>query len=204
MFNDLNKSTEFCLPKKSKVILLVIDALKYDFGLYDEGELFSTFTTVNSTTKTNNCPSGNKDPLPHENRLPIMRDLLHKQPHHTRLLRFRADPPTTTLQRLKGLTTGSLPTFIDVGSNFATPEINEDNIIDQMVRNNLSVVFMGDSTWVELFPNRFKRQYPFPSFNVSNGRMLGPAIVITGLVLSYRSTTWTPLIRVSTTGELCS
>lgn len=38
MFNDLNKSTEFCLPKKSKVILLVIDALKYDFGVYDEGD----------------------------------------------------------------------------------------------------------------------------------------------------------------------
>lgn len=108
----------------------------------------------------------NKNPLPHENRLPIMNDLLEKQPNHARLLRFKADPPTTTMQRLKGLTTGSLPTFIDVGSNFATPEINEDNIIDQMVRQNLSIVFMGDSTWVELFPNRFRRQYPFPSFNI--------------------------------------
>ncbi|XP_037050771.1 GPI ethanolamine phosphate transferase 3 [Bradysia coprophila] len=145
MFNDLNKSTEFCLPKKSKVILLVIDALKYDFGLYDKD---------------------NKDPLPHENRLPIMHDLLEKDPNHARLLRFKADPPTTTMQRLKGLTTGSLPTFIDIGSNFATPEINEDNIIDQMVRQNLSIVFMGDSTWVELFPDRFRRQYPFPSFNI--------------------------------------
>lgn len=109
---------------------------------------------------------GNKNPLPYENRLPVMENLLRKQPEHTRILKFRADPPTTTLQRLKGLTTGSLPTFIDIGSNFATPEINEDNIIDQMVRNNLSIVFMGDSTWVELFPNRFKRQYPFPSFNI--------------------------------------
>ena len=43
-----------------------------------------------------------------------------------------ADPPTTTMQRLKALTTGSLPTFIDAGSNFATNEINEDNIIDQV------------------------------------------------------------------------
>lgn len=95
-----------------------------------------------------------------------MEHLLREKPEHARLIKFRADPPTTTLQRLKGLTTGSLPTFIDIGSNFATPEINEDNIIDQMVRHNLTVVFMGDSTWVELFPNRFKRQYPFPSFNI--------------------------------------
>jgi phosphatidylinositol glycan class O len=91
-------------------------------------------------------------------------------------MKFHADPPTTTLQRLKGITTGSLPTFIDMGSNFASPEINEDNFIDQIVANNLSAIFMGDSTWVELFPKRFKRSYPFPSFNihdldsVDNGR----------------------------------
>jgi GPI ethanolamine phosphate transferase 3 subunit O len=42
-----------------------------------------------------------------------------------------------TLQRLKGMTTGSLPTFIDMGSNFATPEINEDNVIDQIYADNL-------------------------------------------------------------------
>lgn len=91
---------------------------------------------------------------------------MHKHPDNTRLLKFLADPPTTTLQRLKGMTTGSLPTFIDMGSNFATPEINEDNIIDQIYSNNLSMVFMGDSTWTELFPKRFKRKYSYPSFNI--------------------------------------
>lgn len=25
---------------------------------------------------------------------------------------------------------------------------------------------MGDSTWTELFPKRFLREYPFPSFNI--------------------------------------
>lgn len=64
------------------------------------------------------------------------------------------------------MTTGSLPTFIDMGSNFATPELNEDNVIDQIAGNNLSAVFMGDSTWVDLFPNRFKRKYAYPSFNI--------------------------------------
>jgi GPI ethanolamine phosphate transferase 3 subunit O len=83
-------------------------------------------------------------------------------------MNFVADPPTTTLQRLKGMTTGSLPTFIDIGSNFASPEINEDNIIDQIHRHNMTAVFMGDSTWLELFPNRFKRQYGYPSFNIQD------------------------------------
>lgn len=57
---------------------------------------------------------------------------MNQQPDNSRLMKFIADPPTTTLQRLKGMTTGSLPTFIDIGSNFASPEINEDNIIDQV------------------------------------------------------------------------
>lgn len=70
--------------------------------------------------------------LPFENKLPIFNQMLTKYPNNTRFMKFVADAPTTTLQRLKGITTGSLPTFIDVGSNFATSEINEDNFIDQV------------------------------------------------------------------------
>lgn len=108
----------------------------------------------------------NTKPLPYQNKLPVINQTLNSHPDRSRLLKFIADPPTTTLQRLKGLTTGSLPTFIDVGSNFNTPEINEDNIIDQIVNNNLSAVFMGDNTWVELFPKRFLRDYGYPSFDI--------------------------------------
>lgn len=64
--------------------------------------------------------------------MPIINELMKFHSDNARFMKFVADPPTTTLQRLKGMTTGSLPTFIDVGSNFATPEINEDNIIDQV------------------------------------------------------------------------
>lgn len=145
ILRDVNQSANICLPKKSKVILLVIDALRYDFGTFE--------------------PSL-KHALPYQNKLPILAELMNRYPDHTRKLKFVADPPTTTLQRLKGMTTGSLPTFIDIGSNFASPEINEDNVVDQWVRNNLTAVFLGDSTWTELFPGRFKRKYDYPSFNI--------------------------------------
>lgn len=36
----------------------------------------------------------------------------------------------------------------------------------QVVDSNLTAVFMGDSTWTELFPKRFVREYAFPSFNI--------------------------------------
>ncbi|XP_053676806.1 GPI ethanolamine phosphate transferase 3 [Anopheles nili] len=145
ILRDLDASTGICFPPKARVILLVIDALRYDFGLYD---------------------AENTRPAPYENNLPIMSELLRKHPENSRRLKFVADPPTTTMQRLKGITTGSLPTFIDIGSNFASPEINEDNLIDQLVRANRTTVFLGDSTWTDLFPNRFTREYPHPSFNI--------------------------------------
>lgn len=142
----MNSSADrICFERKSKVVILLIDALKFDFGVYDE----------NLTS-----------PLPYQNQLPILHELMQEHPDNTRLLKFLADPPTTTLQRLKGMTTGSLPTFIDMGSNFATPEINEDNVMDQVYANNLTAVFMGDSTWTDLFPKRFKRKFSYPSFNI--------------------------------------
>lgn len=62
-------------------------------------------------------------------------------------MHFIADPPTTTMQRLKALTTGSLPTFIDVGSNFASTAIIEDNWVEQIVSSGRNITFLGDDTW---------------------------------------------------------
>lgn len=144
---EFNSTQNYCLDTKNRVIILVIDALKYDFGVYN----------TSLTEKT---------AAPFQNNLKIIHELRETAPTHTRLYKFIADPPTTTLQRLKGLTTGTLPTFIDMGSNFATPEINEDNIIDQLMAHGKKAVFMGDSTWTDLFPNRFTREYSYPSFNI--------------------------------------
>ena len=81
-------------------------------------------------------------------------------------IQFVADPPTSTMQRLKGITTGSLPTFIDVGSNFASDELIEDNLLSQMTSSGLNITFIGDDTWLQLFPKSFQRSFPFPSFDV--------------------------------------
>ncbi|XP_052099018.1 GPI ethanolamine phosphate transferase 3-like [Mytilus californianus] len=129
-----------------KAIIIVIDALRYDFASFD--------STAN-------------DSIPYKNRLNFIKNSLMK-PNNAKLYKFIADPPTTTLQRLKGLTTGSLPTFVDAGSNFASSEITEDNFIDQLIRHNKRIKFLGDDTWIGLFPNRFYKQIPFPSFNVKD------------------------------------
>ena len=64
--------------------------------------------------------------------------------------------------------TGSLPTFVDAGANFASTAIEEDSLISQLVAAEKKVVFMGDDTWVNLFPDSFAHAHPFDSFNVED------------------------------------
>lgn len=131
------------MEPRAKIVLLVVDALKYDFVKWNKRD---------------------SSPSYYRNKMPIVNELLMKYPQHTRLYKFVADPPTTTMQRLKSITTGTLPTFVDIGSNFNAENINEDNLVEQNSHNG--VVFMGDDTWIKLFPGKFLRQYPAPSFNV--------------------------------------
>ena len=141
----LKNDSCYPVPREySKAIVLIIDALRYDFAVFDK----------NVSVKAK----------PYQNAMPIINQLIEQG--HGKLYQSFADPPTTTMQRLKGLTTGSIPTFIDVSANFASYEINEDNIIDQLIERGRKVVFAGDDTWLSLFPNRFTRTYPFPSFDV--------------------------------------
>lgn len=138
----LTKTEEY--GKFSKAVIIVVDALRFDFVLPIE--------------KSNVFYNEN-----YHNNLKI----LSETGESSLLLKFIADPPTTTLQRLKGLTTGSLPTFIDAGSNFHGDVIEEDNIIKQMYLNNMKINFAGDDTWDALFhPFLSNESIPYESLNV--------------------------------------
>lgn len=130
--------------------MIIIDALRYDF------------------TVPFRADAEHATPRHFHNGLPLLYDTAVSKPDHAVLLPFIADPPTTTLQRLKGLTTGTLPTFIDAGSNFAGTSIEEDNLIAQLLDANKTVVHLGDDTWQSLFPGLFDPELtrPFDSFNV--------------------------------------
>lgn len=63
-----------------------------------------------------------------------------------------------TLPRLKALTTGSNPTFLDAILNVAEESVssavleNVDSWVRQMSEEGKKVVFAGDDTWLRLFP----------------------------------------------------
>lgn len=47
----------------------------------------------------------------------------------------------------EGMTTGSLPTFIKVASNFNSGAITEDNWVLQLQAHGWHTTVMGDDTW---------------------------------------------------------
>jgi hypothetical protein len=88
-----------------------------------------------------------------------------------RLYKAYADPPTTTSQRLKAIITGSLPTFIELGANFESSLVTEDNIISQLKAHPGSkVAVIGDDTWTNLFnaTAQFDFSAPYDSFNTKD------------------------------------
>ncbi|KAM9911120.1 hypothetical protein OXX59_003329 [Metschnikowia pulcherrima] len=141
--------TCFATPKFDRAVVLVVDALRFDFAVpVDPAHALH-------------------DEYCH-NHFSVLYELAQKHPENAVLLKFLADPPTTTLQRLKGLTTGSLPTFIDAGSNFNGDAISEDNWVLQLHKHNRTLAFMGDDTWTALFDSYIcpRLNFPYESLNV--------------------------------------
>lgn len=95
----------------NRAVVLIIDALRFDFISPDPPTPHSPF---------------------HHNVLTLPRQLTEKHPSHSFIYHAYADPPTTTMQRIKGITTGSLPTFVDISSNFGGSSIEEDSLIKQL------------------------------------------------------------------------
>ena len=165
-------------PKRvDSMIILVVDALRFDFArdhlpLSIGSRLFppSSNTTHSSTTHPVSTTRGT-----------------------SKLYQFIADPPTVTMQRLKGLTTGGLPTFADITGSFGGAHVDEDSWLEQLVTvpwsrrrhrhdaasarelrrgtkeedevDKPQLAFVGDDTWVDLFPTQFNDCHPYPSFN---------------------------------------
>ncbi|KAF2025314.1 hypothetical protein EK21DRAFT_116950 [Setomelanomma holmii] len=147
-----------------KAVVIIIDALRYDFTVPFEAQ-FEPTDLAAAAASPHPPPVA---PRHFHNAFPVLYETAQKQPNNAFLLPFIADPPTTTLQRLKGLTTGTLPTFIDAGSNFAGTAIDEDNLVAQLRNASKRIVHLGDDTWHALFPGYFEPNltHAYDSFNV--------------------------------------
>ena len=102
---------------------------------------------------------------------------LHQLINQGHALPFTAysNPPTVTLPRLKGITTGGTPNFLDAILNIADDNdnsqglVNQDSWVFQFKKyHNKSINFFGDDTWLKLFPGEFNEFEGTNSFFVSD------------------------------------
>ncbi|KAH7051246.1 transferase [Macrophomina phaseolina] len=85
-----------------------------------------------------------------------------------------ATSPTITMPRVKAITTGSIPSFLDVILNFAESDTTstlayQDTWLAQLkAKEGGKLVMYGDDTWLKLFPETFERADGTSSFFVSD------------------------------------
>ncbi|XP_060124658.1 GPI ethanolamine phosphate transferase 2 isoform X2 [Zootoca vivipara] len=125
-------------PVFKKTVIVLIDALRDDFVFGSKGKRFMPYTT----------------------------QLVERGTSHSFVA--EANAPTVTMPRIKALTTGSIPGFIDVIMNLNSPALLEDNLIQQAKAAGKRIIFYGDDTWVRLFPKQFVEYDGTTSFFVSD------------------------------------
>ncbi|XP_036057603.1 GPI ethanolamine phosphate transferase 2 isoform X3 [Onychomys torridus] len=130
--------TKLPSPLFSKVVIMLIDALRDDFVFGSKGVKYMPYTTY----------------------------LVEKGASHSFVA--EAKPPTVTMPRIKALMTGSLPGFVDVIRNLNSPVLLEDNVIRQAKAAGKRMIFYGDETWLKLFPKHFVEYDGTTSFFVSD------------------------------------
>lgn len=125
-------------PLFRRVVILLIDALREDFVLGPNGRKY----------------------------MPYTRHVVERGSSLSFVAKAR--PPTVTMPRIKALTTGSIPGFIDVVMNLNSPALLEDNLIWQAQNAGRRLLFYGDDTWLRLFPKHFMEYDGTTSFFVSD------------------------------------
>ena len=94
-----------------------------------------------------------------------------------------ATSPTITMPRVKAITTGSIPSFLDVILNFAESDTtstlaHQDTWLAQLkAKEGGKLVMYGDDTWLKLFPETFARADGTSSFFVSVSRELERCVI---------------------------
>nr|CCC53038.1 conserved hypothetical protein, fragment [Trypanosoma vivax Y486] len=147
-----------------QVIVLLVDALRPDFVLknlsphYLNGEKCSA--------------SGSKDVGSHRRTLTYIEDSLKNSSQSSHGFFFLADTPTITAQRIKAMTTGTTPAFLEVGTNLNTDEVAIDNVLLHLRRRS---ILLGDDTWLNLYPagnvsnaTVWKHTHALSPYNVSD------------------------------------
>lgn len=99
-------------PKYGKVVIFLVDALRYDFVSENNTHVYSG------------------------NAMKFVQNILRTEKNNSALRKFIPDPPTVTAQRIYGLSTGTIPSLISIKDNFDASLVTEDSMINQFYKHN--------------------------------------------------------------------
>lgn len=103
------------------------------------------------------------------------------------------------MPRIKAITTGSIPSFLDVILNLDEADSSstlaaQDTWLAQMKAKETGKMLMyGDDTWLKLFPGTFDRADGTASFFVAVRRPHDPSLAIPQLTGPRTSPKWTTM-----------
>ncbi|KAL3310701.1 hypothetical protein Ciccas_010727 [Cichlidogyrus casuarinus] len=80
----------------------------------------------------------------------------------------RIQAPSVTLPRIKAITSGRVPQFMDVLSNFGDNAMQSDTWLSILNQKGWKLRFFGDETWLRLFPKLFAQSDPVSSLFVTD------------------------------------
>ncbi|CAA9990933.1 GPI ethanolamine phosphate transferase 3, putative [Plasmodium knowlesi strain H] len=148
-------------PPYDRIVVLLIDALRFDFTLYDPNykKELENDESVDEEEKTS------KEVRFFQNNMMNLHHMLKTEKDKTMLFLFQADAPTVTTSRLKSMVIGSIPNYLDLNENFSPSDDIQDNFIEQLYYNRKTVTAIGDDTLVKLTKN-VSRKLVYESFNI--------------------------------------
>ncbi|CAG8440782.1 10236_t:CDS:10 [Diversispora eburnea] len=161
----------FYIRKTWAILIILLGAQFIGLGLFSKGffpykKILSGFAKIEDLPR---YPNG-KEALPPEPLFDKLVFMLNSgmefvksliESHRAIPYTAHASAPTVTLPRIKALTTGTVPNFLDAIFNIAESDTSslefQDNWLTQLKNaRNKTISFFGDDTWINLFPGIFK------------------------------------------------
>ncbi|KAG5667435.1 hypothetical protein PVAND_015415 [Polypedilum vanderplanki] len=130
------------------------------------------------------------DLISDRNNFPFVHEVLNKGDGC--MLQMKVNLPTVTKPRITAMTSGTVPSFLDVAKNFAKNKIKIDTFLHQMNARNQKIVFAGDDTWL-MFPF-FTRHYANRDSLFVNDFYEGDLNITRSLAYELKQNDWKLLI----------
>ncbi|RNF17799.1 putative ethanolamine phosphotransferase [Trypanosoma conorhini] len=141
------RSTEVCRGVRpvDQIVLVLVDALRPDFVLPRLSHHYATGKDCSAADLKDTSPAYKQ-----EKTLTYVEKNLQSAANPSHGFFFYADFPTVTCQRLRGITTGTVPAFLELKANLNTDIIELDSFLHQLRKRS---ILYGDNTWLNMFPD---------------------------------------------------